>query len=246
MNHGGAAMNRLACLCLISGLLLAGDGNGIRPRGNASDYPAHETAGGTTVAGAVIPPDQCRRMFSADLDHAGYVVIEVAIYPENNREVDLSSNDFMLRIGSESDASRAVSARTLAASLYKKDNRQPKVGPPIDVATSSTIGWENGRDPITGQRRSGVYTGGGVGVGTGTGRGYPDDPQRPAPTNRDRATVEQELLDKALPEGPTRRAVAGYLYFPKPSKKTKNASYEMTYYGEPEKIRLVLPNPTGK
>jgi hypothetical protein len=239
-------MKQLACLCLTSGLLLAGDGNGIRPRGTAADYPAHESAGGTTIAGAVIPPDQCRRMFSADLDHAGYIVIEIAIYPENNREVDLSSNDFMLRIGSESDASRAVSARTLAATLFKKDNRQPKVGPPIDVATSSTIGWENGRDPITGQRRNGVYTGGGVGVGTGTGRGYPDDPQRPPSTGRDRATVEQELLDKALPEGPTRRAVAGYLYFPKPSKKTKNASYEITYYGAPEKIRMLLPSPTGR
>src|SRR5258706_1597116 len=239
-------MKRLACFCLTSGLLLAGDGSGIRPRGNATDYPAHETAGGTILAGAVIPPDQCRRMFSADLDHAGYVVIEIAIYPENNREVELSSTDFMVRLGPESDATRAVSARTIAASLYKKDDHPPKVGAPIDVATSSTIGWENGRDPITGKRRSGVYTGGGVGVGTGTGRGSPDDPQRPVPTSRDRATVEQELLDKALPEGPTRRAVAGYLYFPKPSKKTKNASYEITYYGEPEKIRLALPSPAGR
>jgi hypothetical protein len=236
-------MKRLACFFLTSGLLLAGDGNGIRPRGAATDYPAHETAGGITVAGAVIPPDQCRRMFSADLDKAGYVVVEIAIYPEN-RSVDLSTADFMLRMGSESDAVRAVSARTLAASLYKKDNHQPKVGLPVDVATSSTIGWENGRDPITGQRRNGVYTGGGVGVGTGTGRGYPDDPQRPAPTGRDRALVEQELLDTALPEGPTRRPVAGYLYFPKPSKKVKNASYEMTYYAEPDKIHLLLPSPS--
>jgi len=240
-------MKRLASLCLTTGLLLAGDGNGIRPRGNATDYPAHETASGITIAGAVIPPEQCRRMFSADLDHAGYVVVEVALYPENNREVDLSSTDFMLRVGSETDTTRAVSARTLAASLYKKeDNHQPKVNLPVDVATSSTIGWENGRDPITGQRRSGVYTGGGVGVGTGTGRRDPNDPPPPSSTSRGRATVEQELLDKALPEGPTRRVVAGYLYFPKPSKKTKNGSYEMTYYAEPDKIRLVLPSPAGR
>jgi hypothetical protein len=245
MDQGGAAMKRLACVCLAGGLLLAGDGNGIRPRGNATDYPAHETSGGITVAGAVIPPDECRRMFSADLDKAGYVVIEVAIYPEN-RSVDLSSTDFMLRIGSDSDASRAVSARTLAASLYKKDNRQPQVSQPIDVATSGTVGWENGRDPITGQRRSGVYTGAGVGVGTGTGRGYPNDPSRPSPTGRDRATLEQELLDTALPEGPTRHTVAGYLYFPKPSKKAKNGTYELTYYGEPDKIHLVLPPPIGR
>jgi hypothetical protein len=239
-------MKRLVYSCLAGTLLLAGDGNGIRPRGTATDYPAHETAGGITVAGAVIPPDQCRRMFSVDLDHAGYVVVEVAIYPENNREVDLSSADFMLRIGSDSDATRAISARSLAAVLYKKDNRPPQVNLPVDVATGSTIGWENGRDPITGQRRSGVYTGGGVGVGTGTGRGYPNDPPPPASRGRDRATTEQELLDKSLPDGPTRRPVAGYLYFPKPSKKVKNASYEVTYYADPEKIRLVLPSPQGR
>lgn len=237
-------MKRLVYSCLAGTLLLAGDGNGIRPRGTAADYPAHETAGGITVAGAVIPAEQCRRMFSVDLDRAGYVVVEVAIYPENNREVDLSSADFMLRIGSDSDATRAISARSLAAVLYKKDNRPPQIGPPIDVATTSSVGWENGRDPITGQRRSGVYTGGGVGVGVG-GRDR-NDPLPPASTGRDRATTEQELLDKSLPDGPTRRPVAGYLYFPKPSKRIKNASHEITYYAVPEKIRLVLPAPQGR
>ncbi len=228
----------LVFLCLTKGLLLAGDGNGIRPRGNPSDYPVHETAGGITLAGAVIPPDVCRKMFSVDLDKAGYVVIEIAIYPENNKNVDLASTDFMLRIGSESDVTRAVNARQLAAVLFKEDTRPPKIGPAIDVATTSSIGHENGRDPITGQRRNGVYTGAGVGVGTG-GRD-PNYPQPPASPSRGRATIEQELLDKALPEGPTRRSVAGYLYFPKPSKRTKNAAYEITYYGEPDKIRLLL------
>jgi hypothetical protein len=103
-------MQRLFCLCLTSGLLLAGDGNGIRPRGNPTDYPVHQTAGGITLAGAVIPPDVCRKIFSIDLDKAGYVVVEIAIYPEDNRSIDLASNDFMLRLGSESDATRAVSS----------------------------------------------------------------------------------------------------------------------------------------
>ena len=231
-------MHQLVCLCLAGGLLLAGDGYGIRPRGNPSDYPVHEAAGGITIAGAVIPPDQFRKMFSVDLDKAGYVVMEIAIYLENNKNVDLASTDFMLRMGSESDATRALSARQLAAVLFKEDNRPPKIGPAIDVAATSSIGYENGRDPITGQRRSGVYTGAGVGVGTG-GRG-PNYPPAPSNTNRSRAAVEQELLDKALPEGPTRRSVAGYLYFPKPSKRTKSGSYEMTYYGDPDKIRLLL------
>jgi len=236
-------MNRLACLCLTAGLLLAGDGNGIRPRGDATDYPAHETAGGITVAAAIIPPEQCRRMFSADLDKAGYVVVEVAIYPEN-RGVELSSGDFMLRMSSDSDATRAVNGRRVSAALYKQDNRSPRINPPFDVETTGSIGYENGRDPVTGQRRNGVYTGGGVGVGTG-GRN-PNYPSGSPSADRDRGITEQELLDRALPEGPTRRPVAGYLYFPKPSKKIKNASFEMTYYGDPDKIRLVLPPPPGK
>jgi len=60
------------------------------------------------------------------------------------------------------------------------------------------------------------------------------------------ADLSASLL-ASLSEGPQPGgAVAGYLYFPKPSKKTKNASYEITYYGEPEKIRLLLPSPAGR
>jgi hypothetical protein len=236
-------MRRLFCLCLTSGLLLAGDGNGIRPRGNPNDYPVHQTAGGITVAGAVIPPDVSRKMFSVDLDKAGYVVVEIAIYPDN-RDVELASVDFMLRIGSESDATRAINPRQLSAVLFKKEDGPPPKRLPVDVETTSTIGYENGRDPITGQRRSGVYTGTGVGVGTGgRDRNYPPPPQS---TNRNRATIEHELMDKALPDGPTRHSVAGYLYFPKPSKRAKSGTYEVTYYAEPDKIRLELPNTTGK
>src|SRR5260370_39614195 len=155
-------MTPLASLCVTSSLLLAGDGYGIRPRGSPSDYPAHQTAGGITIAGAVIPPAQCRRMFSADIDKAGYVVIEVAIYPENNREVELSSTDFMLRISSESDATRAVNARTLAACLYKTANHQPKLGPPIDAATSSPLGWENCSGPLPAPRPRWAHQGSGL------------------------------------------------------------------------------------
>jgi hypothetical protein len=97
---------------------------------------------------------------------------------------------------------------------------------------------------MTGQRRNGVYTGTEVGVGVGAGgrdRNYPPPP--PPSSNRNRATIQQELLDKGLPEGPTRGAVAGFLYFPKPSKRAKASTYEVTYYAEPDKIQLVLPAP---
>ena len=53
-------------------------------------------------------------------------------------------------------------------------------------------------------------------------------------------SIEQELDNKALPEGRTPQAVAGYLYFPRPSKK-KNEELSLTWYapqGNP--VRLTL------
>ena len=53
--------------------------------------------------------------------------------------------------------------------------------------------------------------------------------------------MEQELADKALPEGKTTRAVAGYLYFPKTTAKQRNASYEITWYGIDRQVHLTIP-----
>jgi hypothetical protein len=53
--------------------------------------------------------------------------------------------------------------------------------------------------------------------------------------------MEQELADKALPEGKTTRAVAGYLYFPKPTARQRNAAYEITWYGIDRQVHLTIP-----
>src|SRR5437667_382235 len=110
----------------------------------------------------------------------------------------------------------------------------------ISVYPTATIGYESGTDSY-GRRRGGVYTAAGVGVGVG------DDPRtvappRPASTDRDRTTMEKELADKALPEGKTTRAVAGYLYFPKPTARQRNAGYEITWYGNDRQVHLTIPD----
>ena len=53
-------------------------------------------------------------------------------------------------------------------------------------------------------------------------------------------TMGQELEDKALPEGKTERAVAGYLYFPMTTAKRKNVAYELMYYAAGGKLRVLL------
>ncbi len=56
--------------------------------------------------------------------------------------------------------------------------------------------------------------------------------------------MSSELNDKALPEGSIGAPVAGYLYFPVPSKKKKATGvYELRYADNGESVRLYVPPP---
>ncbi len=218
-----------------AGTLLAA--GGLRPRGSANDYAAHEASGGVAMGAAMLPASQVHKAFATDLNSGGYLVVEVAVYPEGGREIELATGDFLLRTGS-GETVRAVSGSAIAAALQRKNAPKPRKASDVAVYPTATIGYERGGyDPVTGSRHSGVYTGVGVGVGVG-------DPElpRPAATDRDRTTMQQELEDKSLPEGKTAQPVAGYLYFPKPSVKAPN-SFELTYFESTGQLRLHLPPP---
>ncbi len=227
---------RLAFVSAAALGLLADGGTGIRPRASAADYSAHEAAGGMTVAANVVPRNQVHKLFAADLNAGGYIVVEVAIYLEAGHEVDLHDADFLLQVGANSETVRAATPRAIVSGLVRK------YAPPtptnqggVSVYTSSTVGYESGVDPATGQRTRGVYTGTGVAV---TNAPAPPDPTATYP---DPYAMEQELADQALPEGKTSTPVAGYLYFPKPSGKGKSTSAELTYYGTVRQLKLRLP-----
>ena len=145
----------------LAGMALAAGGGGIRPRGSSADYPAHETAGGVTIGAAVVPPDQVRKVFATDLNGGGYLVIEVAVYPDAGREIDLSAGDFMLRAGPDSETLRAASGSVIASALQRKNAPRPRKASDVTVYPTASIGYESG-----GYRR-GVYTEAGVGVGVG-------------------------------------------------------------------------------
>ena len=220
-------MKRIA-LMLVA-VIAAFASNGIRPRGSAADYPAHVTSDGVTIAAAVVPPAQVRKMFAADLNGMGYIVIEVAVYPETAPDADVSSGDFMLSPAGETSAVPPVSARTIAGVLDRK-NSPPHVR---DTDVTATVGYETGTDPVTGRRVSGTYTG--VAVENG-----PPGTLSPPPSGPDPWTMKQELEERSLPEGKTKQPIAGYLYFPKLSKKSRGAGYELTYYGVSGKVQLSI------
>ena len=69
-------------------------------------------------------------------------------------------------------------------------------------------------------------------------RAVPNVPP-PASTGADRRTMETELAEKGLPEGPAERAVAGYLYFPFPGKK-HDVAYDLEYRVNGERFLLPL------
>jgi hypothetical protein len=243
----------MKCFLLIGFLAvaaLARDPNGIRPRPNDADYPAHERSDDAKIGAAVLSAEQVRSSFATDLNKGGYIVVEVAFYPEPGKDIDLSLSDFSLKIGSDLSMVRPVKGSDIAYIMQDKrdPHKVPSRASDITLYPTATIGYETGPsyDPNTGQQRrqGGVYGGGGVGVGVG-GAGNPNNPPppRPASTDRDRSTMGRELEDKSLPEGKTSRAVAGYLYFPRPSSKVKNGLYELTYYGVNGNTKLSVPPP---
>ena len=213
------------------------DPGGIRPRPSPSDYPAQDQKDGVAIGASVLPPGQVKNSFSTDLTR--YVVVEVSVYPQNGKPLDLSAQDFALRIGSDAEIIRPADPRAVAAANQRHAEPKPSRASDITLYPTANVGYESGGyDPVTGRRGGGWVTGTGVGVGVG-----PQGPQGPPPpgsTDRDRDTMKQELQDKTLPSGQVTAPVAGYLYFPLPDKNRKGA-YELDYYGVSGKMRILFP-----
>ncbi len=206
------------------------------------------------MGAVIVPPDQVKKMFKLDLNHAGYVVVEVGVFPSPGKDIDLYPTDFTLNIGKELAGSRPVAADTVAELAVGK--APPTIaGGPHDVNTSvgAAIGHGTYTDPVTGRRTTGTYTDTQAGVGIGgpapqSCRGYNCEPNSapPPPVGQPTSTqttnsIAQDLWEKSLPDGKTVHAVAGYLYFPKPSRKQKDAVWELRYENSDAKVRLALP-----
>jgi hypothetical protein len=244
----------VACACLMASLCLAGDG--IPPRGSANDYPAHEVSGKVAVGAALVPPAQVKKIFGEDLDKHGYVVFEVGMFPVDGTEANVTPDDFRLRQGKEGSITRAATPQMIATDVYGPHS--PDTSVPGKVHTTETVGVMTGSGG-----RTTVYTGTQVSVGNppanypppdypppGTyppGRyppgGYP--PSTPPPQSAPRSSgspgtaLEMQIADKSLPDMRTDKAVAGYVFFPKPTG-DKKADYELMYMGADRQVSLTL------
>ena len=213
----------------MSSLVTAGP-KGTVPRSSAERYAAHSVRDGVGIGVVVLSAEQARKEFVSEVNRC-CVVAEIALYPTKDKALDVSLNDFVLRVKSSETSAKPASAKVIAARLQKK------AGSDRDITVSPTVGvgYESaGYDPVTGTRG-----GGGVTRSTGVMVGIGGNRPNPASTDKDRAVMETELSEKGLPEGAAAAPVAGYVYFPLVRK--KNASLQLEFVLNGNKVVVPLP-----
>jgi hypothetical protein len=233
-------VKRFLPFLLVTAAILTAGSPGIRPRADVTEYPAQNGFDAAAFGVAVIPPGEVKKIFAADLNGAGYVVIEVGFFPKAGREVDLSPLDFTLLADPNSISERPADADVVAAASAGKQPRPRSETDSSEVNAGASIQHESYPDPVTGRRIGTTITGVSTGVGVGTPAG---GPRFPAASTSNRDQLEQQLWAKSLPDGKTSTPVAGYLYFPKPSKKSKNDSWVLRWENTAGKVKIVIQNP---
>jgi hypothetical protein len=218
---------RLGSLCLLLTLTIAFAGDGIPARGSVEDYSAHQVSGKIAIGAAYVSPAQVKKLFGEDLDKRGYVVFEVGMFP-SDAEADVSPDDFKLK-SKEGSVTRSATPHMVATDAHPQQSTPPALPGKVHVQTVDTVGYEHGS-----YGRGGVYTDTSVAVSN-----YPTAPNPPPPARNGNGGLEQRLDEKSLPDIKTRRAVAGYVFFPKPAN-DKRTEYELLYAGTDGQVSLKL------
>lgn len=145
----------------------------------------------------MLSPAEVRKAFSSDVS-GSCRVIEVALYPQKDKEGNVSLADFSLYLSGTDTGVKPSRATAIDAKLPQ----QSKSPDEVTVTHSAEVGVA-----VVQQGLHSPHTEAEVGVDVLDGR--------PIPVNgRDCAVAEAQLTDKGLPEGKVSSAVAGYLYFP--------------------------------
>ena len=182
-----------------------------------------------SIAATRMNSDRAAKIFTPEIAR-NYVIVEVAVYPKDGETVDVRWFDFALRFGGQQET-RPDTPQEAAAPWREKTGIKDKV----QVTSETGVIVASQKDPVTGRRTTSVGTYEGVGVGVGQ---TPPDPPAPGP---DPQVIEDRLRSRALPEGKTSQAVAGYLYFARPPKKPKDNSLVLTYSSDRTTVVLPLP-----
>jgi hypothetical protein len=212
----------LASIAFIAVASVASAGpKGTVPREDADKYQAHAERDGLKIAAEILTPDKAHKAFSSNVNRC-CIVVEVAFYPPKDKPVNVLLDDFSIQPPDADYSARPMSPQVVAARLEKKSESTRQV----ETTETVGVGYESGTyiDPVTGRpvKYHGVTTEVGAGVGVGPSG-------NPGQTQHDRDNLESELAEKALPEGATAKAVAGYLYFPSSIREKKKTPLQLNY-----------------
>jgi hypothetical protein len=207
---------------------------GTVPKASAGEYRAHAQRNGIGVGASLLSFDQVMKTFnSSDIDRS-CLVVEVALYPEQDNPLPVSMDDFALQVPGNDTIIRPYSARAVATTIEQYQD----VGKTVTTTHAGAgYGWGTEIDPVTGQPRK-VH-----GATTEVGSGVTNEPSGPPPPPAVIQAVEEKVAEKSLPEGTVSAAVAGYLYFPRAmiNKKKKNTTLQLQYALKDQTVVLALP-----
>ena len=234
------ALKPLIFTLLVAVLLAAQAPHGITARPDAARYAAHAEQDGILIGASRLTRKEVTKAFPAEDLNQGFLLVEVAFYPQKGKFVKITQDKFVLREAGKDIGVNALPPDVVAARVKVKSPPSP---PPDDehkagVSGSSEIVYRRDHVPNSqGQMttRTSIRERERISVGIPIGP-KPESPE--AAESGTRRAMEADLRDKMLPETSAWEPVAGYLYF-SAAKKPKSG-YELVYILNEKKIVLPL------
>lgn len=115
----------------------ASDVYGTEPRAEASRYPASTQQGQLKIGAQLLTAEQIRQSFSTEL-HRSVLVVEVAVYPEKGRSIDVSRSAFAVRPAGSDKASKPLHPGAAAQTAERRSGE----GLETNVYQQVGIGYE--------------------------------------------------------------------------------------------------------
>jgi hypothetical protein len=205
-------------LCLAAALSFA---EGTKPKPAPTDYDVHAADGPVEIGAEYMVHSYSNgeQMFLAER----YLIVDVALYPlMKTDEVMVDMSKISLRLNNKT-VLQPVDPKEVAASL--KPSMWDKIrNGAIGAGPLGKPFPGGGQGPLPPQQRMPNPSGG------------PDqDPT--GGTERHKPDAEEVLLDTALPPGPHKGAVSGFVYFPFRGKPSSLKSVELDYNGVTLKLK---------
>jgi hypothetical protein len=210
----------LLALLVICSCLSNAQKIGIAPKLKPTDYSAMKQAESLTLGATQLSAKEARKTFVSNLSQ-DYLVVEVGVFPKG--EVEISPGKFVLKEKDSASVVHVSDPQDMAKAINDKDQQGRDVA--VYPVTSVTYSTGSANDPYYRDgnlnNRHGLSTDAGVVVEISSNK-------KDAKTSEaDRKAMLAELKEKSLPQGKTKEAVAGYLYFP--VKARSGVAYELDY-----------------